>query len=219
MKHPSTIVGVTLLVLAAAIGSRRADAMAVIVSADVANSTITISEAGGAKLYHLDPLATVYLDGAESSIKQLTSGMTVDSVSLSDPSTISEIKVTEGAQPPPSEQRAGFKTTESPMSPDELAALTTKLENSYWFYPEKQLWFYLGAGGKVVDVWHNQLKGNWTLGDRRTLLIRDTNRERSGKEPPMIFPLNTGFTKAGDYIRLDHPTPDMAQKVAGLLGQ
>jgi hypothetical protein len=184
----------------------------VVISVDPNASTVTISEVGQTKVYHMDPFGTVYLNGEESSLKQLAAGMVVSSLSLSDPTTITEIKASETAQPATSQTGAQYQ---SALPAPELAALMAKVGNSYWSSSPK-VWIYLAADGKVVDGYHERWLGKWMLADRYTLLLMDDAMQVSGAQRPSLFKLNASYTIAGDWVRQPVPTTEMQSKVANL---
>jgi len=208
----------TLLVLgvgmpAIGAGPAAGEPPSVVISVDTTASTVTINAGSQTKLYHMDPFGTVYLNGAESSLKQLGAGMVVSSLSLSDPTTITEIKVSETAQP-----AAGSQTGaqyQSSLPAPELATLMAKVGNSYWA-AGPTAWLYLAADGKLVDAPHERWLGRWTLADRYTLLLIDDAMQLSGVQRPTLVKLNASYTVAGDWVRQAVPTTAMQSKVARL---
>jgi hypothetical protein len=218
MKLLSGVVLIALLFIATgmrAIGSRPGDSTAVIVSVDIAGSTVTVAQGGQTRLYHLDPFANVYLDGSESSLKQLSAGMIVNSLSLSDPTTVSELKASEGAGAVPAGAAPAAAAAAMPAA--ELAALMPKLAGSYWIFPGGTSFFYLNGDGRMVDDWHGRAQGLWTFADPHTLSMKNNGKELSGVEPPKLLPLNGTYTVAGQWVRLAQPTAAMAAKVARAL--
>jgi hypothetical protein len=86
----------------------------VLQAVDTLNSTITITEDGEQKLYHMDPFATITLNGAQSTLKKLIAGEKVDSLSLTDPTTISDIKLSD----------APADASDAPSAPETTGAAT-----------------------------------------------------------------------------------------------
>jgi hypothetical protein len=184
----------------------------VVLSVDPDGSTVTINEASQTKLYHMDPFGTVYLNGAAASLKQLGAGMEVTSLSLSDPTTITEIKVIETAQPATAQTGAQYQST---IPAPELAALMAKVGNSYWS-SSPTVWVYLAADGNLVDGYHEHWLGKWTLSDRYTLVLMDNARQKSGSQSPTLIKFNASYTVAGNLVRQPVPTAEMQSKVARL---
>jgi hypothetical protein len=199
------------------IGALAANPPMVVVSVDPKASTVTINELGQTKVYHMDPFGTVYRNGVESSLKDLAAGMVVNSLSLSDPDTINELKVSETAQP--AAPNTGGTQYGSALPVPELAALMAKVGNSYWTSSpgttsSPSSWLYLAADGKVVDAYHPHWLGKWTLADRYTLLLQDDAMQLSGAQRPSLFKFNASYTVAGDWVRQPVPTAEMQSKVA-----
>jgi hypothetical protein len=184
----------------------------VVVSVDPAVSTVTINERGQTMLYHMDPFGTVYLNGTQASLKQLGPGMLVSSLTFSDPTTLTEIKVSEAAQPAEVQSGAQYG---SMLPAQELAKLMAKVGNSYWSDSPTR-WIYLAADGKLIDGQHGRYIFKWTMTDRYTLLIMDNHYQMTGAEHPSLYKLNASYTVAGPWIRVAVPTAEMTDKVAKL---
>jgi hypothetical protein len=184
----------------------------VVVSVDPAASTVTINVRGQSAVYQMDPFGTVYLNGTQASLKQLGPGMVVSSLSFSDPTTLTEIKVSEPAQPAEASSGAQYG---SMLPPQELAELMAKVGNSYWSSSPTK-WIYLAADGKLIDSQHGRYIFKWTLTDRYTLLTMDNHYQMTGAEHPSLYKLNASYTVAGPWIRVAVPTAEMTSKVANL---
>jgi hypothetical protein len=183
-----------------------------VISVDPANSTITIDANGQTTTYHLDPLGTVYKNGQKASLKDLGPGMVVSSLSLSDPTSLSELKVSETAQPASGPDGAPLASN---LPVDELKELKAKVDDSYWTNSPTS-WFYLAPDGNLVDTWHESSIGKWTLSDRYTLLILDNGKQLHGKQAPTLYKFNASYTVAGPWIRQPVPTQEMKDRIAKL---
>jgi hypothetical protein len=251
MRLSSAILAVPLLLLPLGLQAKKPRPVAVdtlpsIEAVDELNASVTVSDQGTSKRYHMDSFAHVYLDDAVASLKQLKPGMKVISVTLSDPTTLSEIKVSDAAPDAPA---ASSDIGTPPIAPAASVAPAASIapaasvasvgQNAPSYFgtsaPPASPAELAELSGKLAGTYWVQTSGAWIYltGDSRlidywhksaigfwTLVDSHTlGIKDNGNGPVQPYPLSADFTTAGPWTRLPEPKPEMADKVKAALGK